>query len=102
MNIIESPAVDMAPVRLDLDNHEKVDARAASLASAADRGKPNIEDQLRAALELVGGLKVLGDPAAEKWEEAIAGALRESQSKSSRRSRLLSPHLVTRIRMVWE
>jgi hypothetical protein len=44
---------------------------AAKAARDVGRGEPNIEDQLRAALQLIGGLEVIGDQRAETWRATI-------------------------------
>lgn len=56
---------------------DKVNERAAESARAIGRAKPNIEDQLRTALQLVGGLDVLGDLRASEWRTALNRVLLE-------------------------
>jgi hypothetical protein len=56
---------------------EKVNSHAETTAKSCGRGEANIEDQLRAALELHQGLRITGDKLAPKWQTAINGALRE-------------------------
>jgi len=65
----------MDRVRLEIAYADKVDAQAAQLAARARRGTPNIEDQLRASLQLVAGLDVLEDDAADHWRTAVGQAL---------------------------
>lgn len=54
-----APTVDMRAVPFACDYSEAVDAAATSGGSALGRGAPNLEDQIRAARELIAGLKVL-------------------------------------------
>lgn len=51
--------VNMAAVRFDLDRAEDVNRAARRSAERSGRGTPNVEDQIRAARELIAGLKVL-------------------------------------------
>lgn len=73
--IISAPSVDMSCVEFGLEHAADVDDRAKSVAMAAGRGTPNIEDQVRAALELIGGLRVLRQPEAQLWEDSLAATL---------------------------
>ncbi len=54
-----------------LPNEEKVAARAKELAEAMGRDSANIEDELSAALSLLGGLQILGQADAAIWETAV-------------------------------
>lgn len=56
---------------IEAPHADKVDKRARNLAADSARGSPNIEDQLRAALQLVAGLEVLEDEAATPWKQEI-------------------------------
>lgn len=56
---------------------DRVQQEAERVANATGRGEANIEDQLRAALALVGGLRIVGDPRATEWQTAINSALRD-------------------------
>jgi len=49
----------------------KVDEFAKKSAKACGRGSANIEDQLRAAMQLQAGLTVMGDKRASQWETEI-------------------------------
>lgn len=51
--------LDMSAVELDVDHEDKINAYAAESASAAGRGAANVEDQFRAALQALAGLKVI-------------------------------------------
>jgi len=53
------------------DPKEKVDKYAEDSAIACGRGSANIEDQIRAALQLQAGFEVLGDPQASVWKAEI-------------------------------
>jgi hypothetical protein len=65
----------MGVVPFGCDLEEEVDGWAAESASKLGRGSPNIEDQLRAALQLIGGLEVLKDPRAEAWQTSVNSVL---------------------------
>ena len=69
--------LSMDPVTFAAPNAEDVDQHARRTAEAAHRGEPNIEDQLRSALQLVAGLEVLGSSEAVAWRSAIDDVLRE-------------------------
>lgn len=70
-------AVSLARTEFDCDLNDEVDSAAASAAARIGRDEPNIEDQLRAALQLVGGLEILGDSRAGDWRDAVDHALKE-------------------------
>jgi hypothetical protein len=50
---------------------DKVVKHAEFLATEARRGAPNIEDHIRSALQLLGGLEVLEDGSVEDWRQAL-------------------------------
>jgi hypothetical protein len=54
---------------------DKVAKHADVLAAAARRGTPNIEDHVRAALQLLGGLEVLEDGSVPAWRQALSDVL---------------------------
>lgn len=54
-----------------------VEDAAAESAATLGRATPNVEDRIRAALALHGGLAVMRDPRAHTWSHHIDGALRE-------------------------
>jgi SIR2-like domain len=68
-------AVAMDPPEFTEAYSDKVAKRARALAADARRGSPNIEDQLRAALQLLGGLEVLEDDSVTEWREALSKSL---------------------------
>lgn len=68
-----APSMDAPPLKAP--HADKVQERAERLAKEAQRGTANIEDQLRAALQLVAGLEVLQDSDAEQWKLEISGVL---------------------------
>lgn len=70
-------AVSMGVATFGCELEDKVNERAVESARAIGRDEPNIEDQLRAALQLVGGLDVLGDPRASDWRTALNHVLTE-------------------------
>ena len=74
-NLLGTSGVDMSPASFKAKYAAEVDQRAAAVAAAAHRGSPNIEDQIRAALELLGGLRIIGDEAAAEWEAALSTLL---------------------------
>ncbi len=69
-------AASMAEIKFGCDLEDKVNAYAAVLAKQSRRGKPNIEDQIRAANALIDGLKVMGDTAKLAiWNDALKAAI---------------------------
>jgi hypothetical protein len=63
--------VDMSKCVWECDLKEKVDKYAKQSAKTCGRGSANIEDQIRAALQLEAGLKVMGDTRATLWKTEI-------------------------------
>jgi hypothetical protein len=61
----------MGRVDFTAPNADKVDAFATKTAELAKRGDPNIEDQLRSALQLLAGLEVMDDPSADESRREI-------------------------------
>lgn len=55
----------------DDDSKSEVDKYAEQSAKACGRGSANIEDQVRAAMQLAAGLSVLGDARASIWKTEI-------------------------------
>jgi len=55
----------------DIDLKEKVDESAEQIAMVCGRGAANIEDQIRAAMQLKAGLTVMGDERATLWKTEI-------------------------------
>ncbi len=55
---------------------EQVDEYADQSAKTCGRGSANIEDQLRAAMQLKDGLKVMGDTRASLWKTEIDNQLK--------------------------
>lgn len=53
------------------DLEDKVDEYAEQIAKVCRRGAANIEDQLRAAMQLEAGLTVMGDERAALWKTEI-------------------------------
>ncbi len=58
------------------DLKDKVNAYAVQGATACGRGSANIEDQLRAAMQLEAGLRVMGDTRAAIWKTEIDAQLK--------------------------
>lgn len=65
----------LAKVGFGCDLEAEVNAAAADGAKRLGRGEANIEDQLRAALQLIGGLQILGDGRLPTWHDAVDQAL---------------------------
>jgi len=68
-------ATSMGTPSFSAAHADKVTKRAQALAAEARRGAPNIEDHVRAALQLLGGLEVLEDASGPAWREEIGKAL---------------------------
>lgn len=81
-----APPVDLGMAQFECDHAEHVRLAAERSAERLGRGEANLEDQIRAARELIGGLRILaGDKEAEQepwarmasqWEEAVETQLR--------------------------
>ena len=56
-----APAVDMRPVEFCRDYADAVGQAAGESAERLGRSDPNVEDQVRAVIELIGGLRILAD-----------------------------------------
>jgi len=63
--------LDMSRCEWKCTHNEKVDEWAEKSAKACGRGTGNIEDQLRAAMQLQAGLAVIGDKQAAVWKSEI-------------------------------
>jgi hypothetical protein len=70
-----SDALDMSPIDLTSKYAKQIEEHADKTAKDLNRGAWNIEDQLRSALQLIGGLEVLGDSAATDLQKEIGAAL---------------------------
>jgi hypothetical protein len=57
------------------DYRALVENAAAASARSIGRDTPNIEDRIRACLQLLGGLQVMEDPLAGPWRTALDAAL---------------------------
>lgn len=68
-----APAMDLAAFTGQFA--DAVNDRASEAAAAAGRGNPNVEDQLRAALELLAGLRIMKSPLVDTWEHEISARL---------------------------
>lgn len=62
---------DMSKCIWDCELKEKVEEHADVAAKRCGRGSANIEDQIRAAMQLHAGLKVMGDRRADAWKTQI-------------------------------
>jgi hypothetical protein len=65
----------LAAIDFDCDLKDEVNAAATEVAKRLGRDEANIEDQLRAALQLIGGLQILEDGRAGTWRDTVDGAL---------------------------
>jgi hypothetical protein len=78
-NIAGAPSTTMSQIKFgepkELPYENLVNDYAQQSAQAMGRGESNFEDQIRAANALLEGLKILKDPRAEIWREAIDRAL---------------------------
>lgn len=74
--VAETDGLGMGEVDFrDLPHGKQVQARAHASAIKAGRGESNVEDQLRAALELHAGLQIMGVEAAALWGKWISETL---------------------------
>ena len=64
-------AAHMGLVSFGCNHEERVNEFAAESARRMGRRAPNVEDQIRAALQFSQGLKVVRSKLADRWEEAI-------------------------------
>lgn len=62
---------DMDRCTWECDLKERVDDHAEGNAKRCGRGPANIEDQIRAAMQLQAGLEVMGDAKAAIWKDEI-------------------------------
>lgn len=53
------------------DLKDKIDIHASESAKLCGRGAANVEDQLRSAMQMEAGLRVMGDDRAETWKAEI-------------------------------
>lgn len=68
-------APGMTPANFDLKDSDRVDQAAARSAETLGRKTMNLEDQLRSALQLLGGLEIDDPERAKEWQKAIDGSL---------------------------
>ena len=67
-----APPVDMSPTAFRPDYADAVGEAARESAARLGRSDPNIEDQVRTVIELIGGLRILADrPEAEHGEDPL-------------------------------
>jgi hypothetical protein len=71
----KAPSMDGEFTGVELS--ERVESAAKVGGSLLGRESPNVEDRIRAALQLLDGLRVLEDPKVKLWEEAISERLTE-------------------------
>src|SRR6476620_2827897 len=68
-------AAGMSLIKFGCDPEDKVNEYAKSSAAKCGRGEPNIEDQLRAAIELHQGFRIARDNRADQWQKGLNKAL---------------------------
>lgn len=72
---------DMGGVSWPTDLQSQIQNAADRLAKNSARGAPNVEDEIRAAMYLLEGLKVLGDKRANEVDEAISSVLSDLEDR---------------------
>lgn len=70
-----APVVQMSAVPFGCELAEAVDSAAKDSATRCGRGEPNLEDQVRAARELIAGLRIVSAPGGGDTFAARAGEL---------------------------
>lgn len=68
-------AAGMDPVTFSVAGADEVSAAAKGSAARLGRSEPDLEDQLRMALQLLGGLEIEDTSRAREWRKAINGCL---------------------------
>lgn len=64
-------AAQMVPVTFGCKYEERVNESAAESAKRMGREAPNVEDQIRSALQLIQGLRIVRSKLANRWEDAL-------------------------------
>ena len=96
-----APVVDMSPVAFQSRFGDAVTQAAQKSAKGLGREEPNIEDQARTVIELIGGLRILAegavtDDSANGFRQTAAGVFQEWKSElDNALSSLLKKVLVT-------
>lgn len=75
-NMVEAKSTSMDTHAFAAELADAVNGYAEASAKRSNRGKANIEDQIRAANQLIAGLKVMQDARARDWEKELNSALR--------------------------
>lgn len=65
---VESQSIMAVADLGDIEYAKEVNHAASQNAKSAERGQPNLEDQLRVIGQLIDGLSVIGDDKKEAWE----------------------------------
>lgn len=97
-----APAIDMSATQFGCSQSEAVEQAAQKSAESVDRESPNIEDQLRTVIELIGGLRILASNSdGDRGNDAIRQAATDLLQQWKRVNRVLrdmlsipSSHLV--------
>lgn len=71
----KAPVSSMGLVELGQEYEDVVNAHTLKTAEASGRGGPNIEDQIRSVISLIGGLEIINPGAAEKWRDCLDSVL---------------------------
>lgn len=98
-------AAGMATIEFDCEHADAVNESARVAAAAADRGAPNIEDQIRAARQLIDGLSVLSrqgnvqnaaraSELRQQWQDGLGRALSDFLESLLETERNISAALV--------
>lgn len=74
-SLARAKTTDMSAITFETQFDKDINNHAAASAQAMNRGKPNIEDQLRSALSLLDGLNIIDPQGATDLKTAIDRAL---------------------------
>jgi len=69
--VVGAGPVAMNATAIDAPGRELVDEFAKKSAAEMGRGEPNVEDQIRAANQLLVGLRILKDGRVDAWQKAL-------------------------------
>jgi hypothetical protein len=74
-DVCNTQATGMSKIKFNCAFADKLDAYAEESSKKCGRGKANIEDQIRAANQLIAGLSIMGDPRVSEWRTALGNEL---------------------------
>lgn len=95
LNLVGHPPIGMEPASMDGTYADAVNERAKRVAEESWRGTPNLEDQVRATLELIGGLRITDPTLASEWQTKIDANLQSFAGKVLEGERALLSALET-------